>query len=359
MPLVHSSSREAISSNLRAERAAGKPQKQAVAIALDVARRARADGGSLKPLPEDEAIFHGIPREDARQSPLRQGEYPYQLTLGKTQRENEAIRTAINEAHRSMKLEHLPIKKLVTDQKFVGLKKVEEPSEGVPFVEKIQGKYYLRDGNHRVAAALLDGETHVDANVADLDSALNLKPRVARAEGGNIPGFPSPPRDTPPPIPRPPRGERGTSEKVHTGPIVSSVAGRTDHLPMHVPSGAYVIPADIISAMGEGNTSAGFKVAKSLFSQPFYGTEGAGDGGPYRQGSEPYGQPAPHKADGGATSEVPIVAAGGEYVLHPQDVVRIGDGSLDDGHKILDEFVKQMRAKTIKTLRKLPGPKTD
>ena len=47
---------------------------------------------------------------------------------------------------------------------------------------------------------------------------------------------------------------------VHVGPIHSAVAGRTDHLPMHVPSGAYVLPADIVSAMGEGNTAAGFKV---------------------------------------------------------------------------------------------------
>ena len=58
----------------------------------------------------------------------------------------------------------------------------------------------------------------------------------------------------------------GTTEKIHVGPIHSPVAGRTDHLPMHVPSGAYVIPADIISAMGEGNTMAGFKVANTIFS---------------------------------------------------------------------------------------------
>ena len=57
--------------------------------------------------------------------------------------------------------------------------------------------------------------------------------------------------------------------KMHTGAIHSGVAGRTDHLPMHVPSGAYVIPADIISGMGEGNTVAGFKVAKSIFSSHF------------------------------------------------------------------------------------------
>ena len=58
---------------------------------------------------------------------------------------------------------------------------------------------------------------------------------------------------------------------IHEGPIHSNVAGRTDHLPMHVKSGSYVIPADIISSMGEGNTMAGFKIARRMFhSQPYF-----------------------------------------------------------------------------------------
>lgn len=140
--------------------------------------------------------------------------------------------------------------------------------------------------------------------------------------------------------------------KIHVGPIHSPVAGRTDHLPMHVASGSYVIPADIISAMGEGNTMAGFKVAKDIFSQPFYGS-----GKPYGASGLPYGASSPHKAEGGEVDTVPIVAAGGEYVIHPKDVVHIGNGSLDDGHKILDHFVLQMRKKTVNTLKNLPGPK--
>jgi len=145
--------------------------------------------------------------------------------------------------------------------------------------------------------------------------------------------------------------------KHHQGPIHSAVAGRTDHLPMHVKSGSYVIPADIISSMGEGNTMAGFKTAKSIFS----GTPYSGKGGPYGQSSAPYGAALP-RADGGETMGdelVPIVAAGGEYVITPEEVVMIGGGDLDHGHKILDSFVKKMRAKTIKTLQKLPGPKKD
>ena len=42
MPLDKSGSRAAIGRNIKAEIAAGKPRKQAVAIALDVARRAGA-----------------------------------------------------------------------------------------------------------------------------------------------------------------------------------------------------------------------------------------------------------------------------------------------------------------------------
>lgn len=127
--------------------------------------------------------------------------------------------------------------------------------------------------------------------------------------------------------------------KPHVGPIHSPVAGRTDHLPMHVPSGSYVIPADIVSAMGEGNTMAGFKVVRQMFK----GLPGA-----------------QAFAAGGFTGElVPIVAAGGEYVITPQEVEAIGQGDLDRGHKALDSFIKKMRAKTVQTLKNLPGPKKD
>jgi hypothetical protein len=199
---------------------------------------------------------------------------------------------------------------------------------------------------------------------------------------------------------------------------------------MNVASGSYVIPADIISAMGEGNSMAGFKVAKNIFSAP--GPYGQSTGSlPYGASGMPYGVPAPKKAaggaapnvgyevmkklafsgsgngtslaapapapakptlggimggsaspqagapaakgelndmyapnsrsyaEGGATDAVPIVAAGGEYVIPPEDVMHLGSGDIDHGHKILDVFVKKMREKTIKTLQGLPGPKKD
>lgn len=176
-------------------------------------------------------------------------------------------------------------------------------------------------------------------------------------------------------------GGLSNAEKIHTGPIHSTVAGRTDHLPVEVPSGSYVIPADIISAMGQGNTNAGFKIWKGVLEglknarREFKGTPyGQGavpyghKGGPYGQGAAPYGKelaapygmPLPGRAHGGMTgNNVKVVVAGGEYTLTPEEVEAIGDGDIERGHRVLDDFVKQYRAKTIKTLSKLPGPKRD
>ncbi|NBR32733.1 MAG: hypothetical protein EBT84_11320 [Sphingomonadaceae bacterium] len=108
--------------------------------------------------------------------------------------------------------------------------------------------------------------------------------------------------------------------------------------------------------MGEGNTMAGFKQMKRiLYSGTPYGAEAA----PYGARGGPYNEPLPEKAAGGSTQTVPIIAAGGEYVISPEEVLKVGKGDLDTGHRVLDEFVKRMRAETVKTLKALPGPKKD
>ena len=191
--------------------------------------------------------------------------------------------------------------------------------------------------SHNISEMISAGHPKNQAVAAALDTARHTK-----AFGGPMPKFMHPPKTQKAP-------------KLFSGPIHSPVAGRTDHLPMHVHSGSYVIPADIISAMGEGNTMAGFKAARRIFGGTPYGRSG----NVYGATSAPYGMEMPHKAHGGEVKPVPIVAAGGEYVIHPRDVIRIGNGSLDRGHQELDKFVKKMRRKTIKTLQKLPGPKKD
>jgi hypothetical protein len=187
------------------------------------------------------------------------------------------------------------------------------------------------------------GHPRDQAIAAAMDTA-----RRARADGGGMPTLPDVPSTV----------HAHLSAKVHTGPIHSAVAGRTDHLPVHVPSGSYVIPADVVSGMGEGNTNAGFKVVKRMFAGLPYGKKPAQ---PYDQGEGLYGSGigAGHAKGGKTGNDVKVVVAGGEYTLTPEEVTAAGDGDMDRGHRVLDDFVKQMRGHIVKTMSKLPGPKRD
>ena len=248
---------------------------------------------------------------------------------------------------------------------------------------------WMIGGSMKVNRALGDDEVKA---INDANGAADL-PRLARADGGDVSAWhPNHPihrtakadgggfsnnqqlGHVPELASVPKTPTMGNKVVVHEGPIHSPVAGRTDHLPMHVKSGSYVIPADIIGAMGEGNTMAGFKVARRMFSSnPYFQKSMSpyGSSSPiYNSDEKPYGARAagggtPGIGHNGAPQDdedndlVPIVAAGGEYVISPQDVTRLGKGDIDDGHKTLDSFVTKYRKKTIKVLQNLPGPKRD
>lgn len=130
------------------------------------------------------------------------------------------------------------------------------------------------------------------------------------------------------------------------GLIHSDVAGRTDKLPMGVLPGSYVIPADVVSAIGQGNTMSGANALNRLFKSGPYGTTAA---------KAPRGAKRLY-ADGGAVP-VDIIAAGGEYIVPPPVVQGLGEGDMKRGHDVLDAMVRDIRKNNIKTLRKLPGPK--
>jgi hypothetical protein len=53
------------------------------------------------------------------------------------------------------------------------------------------------------------------------------------------------------------------------------------------------------------------------------------------------------------------MAAGGEFVVSPEAVARVGRGDLRAGHDALDQWVKMERRKNIMKLKKLPGPARD
>lgn len=149
----------------------------------------------------------------------------------------------------------------------------------------------------------------------------------------------------------------------YEGMIRSPVPGRTDKLPLNVPAGSYVLPADIPSALGQGNTMAGGQILQKMFSSGPYGMRAPRGGGRPNVGSLSIARRG--HADGGEAdmppdqedSHIPIIAAGGEWIIHPDVVRALGAGDLTKGHRILDKFVLHTRKENIKTLKKLPGPK--
>ncbi|MCV9940902.1 hypothetical protein OIU35_31515 [Boseaceae bacterium BT-24-1] len=129
----------------------------------------------------------------------------------------------------------------------------------------------------------------------------------------------------------PEQSEQPGRDPIMVGGLLTQVPGRTDLMEISVPADAYVLPADVVSALGEGNTLAGVKVLEDLF--------GAG------QFEETDDRPP-----------IPIIAAGGEFVVTPAQVLAAGGGDMEAGHDELDRFVKGVRAELVKTLKKLPGP---
>lgn len=143
------------------------------------------------------------------------------------------------------------------------------------------------------------------------------------------------------------------------GALHSVVPGRTDKLPISVSGGAYVLPADHVSHIGQNNTAAGAEILNKMFKQGPYGTAGthmgAARGTTGRLPSMKIARMP--KARGGATEGVPIIAAGGEFVISADKVAELGGGDIKRGHKILDHWVETTRKNHIKTLRKLKPPK--
>lgn len=154
--------------------------------------------------------------------------------------------------------------------------------------------------------------------------------------------------------------KREASDSVpHTsGLFKSDVPGRTDRLDSLVPAGSYVIPADVVSGLGEGNTMAGSNVLDKMFHTDPYGIQSQpmhrGVGIPATPGVPK--NVSAHFAKGGHTP-TRIIAAGGEYLVNPDAVKKLGGGDINKGHKILDHFVLHARKQTVKQTSKLPGPK--
>lgn len=182
------------------------------------------------------------------------------------------------------------------------------------------------------------------------------------------------------------------------GFVATGVPGRTDRHDVDVPDGSYVLPAEVVSGLGEGNSLAGAKVAEMMFRTGPFGVPNP----PLRRGAGPPRPPsafepaqphakggrterAPQKGDADAPEGfghlhfgekhahplVPVTVAGGEVIMPPWVVAyhpMLGGLNPNDhnpahykralkhGHEVLDDFTRNQLKEHAATIAALPGP---
>jgi hypothetical protein len=226
------------------------------------------------------------------------------------------------------------------------------------------------------------GQSAISSNIRELQKsgrphdqavaiALHAAGRIARSGGGaNMASQPLP------------WYARKQAQEAAGGPnsyglIQSTIPGRTDRHNTDLSAGSYVLPADVVSGVGEGNSTAGAAIIdRALHSNP-YGIKGFQNNSSARNTIPHAPTPAAPLASGGSSPHkfkhepTPVVVAGGEFVIPPHTIAyhpHLGGGDPDNpdpkayqralkkGHRVLDRFVLDQRAKHIDTLKKLPPP---
>jgi hypothetical protein len=145
--------------------------------------------------------------------------------------------------------------------------------------------------------------------------------------------------------------------------ISSSVPGRTDRIPMKAAPGSFVLPADVVSGLGQGNTQAGAKMWGQAIAAKI-GPMGIENTMRMRAARAPTASlrmgrsSARGFAAGGEIDDelVPIVVAGGEALVDPLIVEAMGGGDPVRGKKELMDSVMTVRNHVIKHLKSLPRP---
>ena len=156
------------------------------------------------------------------------------------------------------------------------------------------------------------------------------------------------------------RSEAGQVDRSQgtTGYLHGATPGRADQIATTAPAGSYVIPADVVAGIGEGNNLAGARFIQDAMATGPWGTPV-----PHLAGRPnlPHPPPRVEVAKGGgignaAPTPRDVLLSHGEYVLTPEEVTAFGGGDHDHGVSALDKWVVAERAKQIKDLKKLPGP---
>lgn len=263
----------------------------------------------------------------------------------------------------------------------------------MPFVSQAQrGLFHAVEGNPAVAERAGISQATARKMIGE-DKPGKLPAHVGRAEGGGL-GSPhlhqqfggvsfSEAN---------PWWERTEERQIFDQPlrgglIASSGAGRTDQIPASVASDSHVMPADVISGLGQGNTLNGARIFSAALRVGPYGTALPRE----VHGSGPPSHAPPRVSDrelglglasGGSNNDVThglpdhdetsVLLAGGEFHVPREDwiapddhgqlslhagVRTLGEGDLDLGHDRLNDVIHRVREHTMDFLKHAPPPK--
>lgn len=147
------------------------------------------------------------------------------------------------------------------------------------------------------------------------------------------------------------------------GFLHGSTPGRADSITTSAPGGSYVIPAAVVSGIGQGNSLAGAKVIQDMLERGPYGIPmphgRAGNNipsPPHPRAEYQAGGSIPIFQKGSNPQESPVMLSDGEFVVTRQQVLHWGGGNLKRGHRIFDKWVVKKKKELIAELEKLPGP---
>jgi hypothetical protein len=153
---------------------------------------------------------------------------------------------------------------------------------------------------------------------------------VAAASGGRL--HPAPPRIEPN---HRHTGARPQSQRSDNGGhlVDDPSPGRADRVATAVAANSYVIPADVVSGLGQGNTDAGARRLRHMLAKV-----------------------PPHRP-AVSTRGVQVALSGGEYLVPPQIVAGLGGGSTATGMRVLERLIAEVRRRTMLDTSRLQPPK--
>ena len=135
------------------------------------------------------------------------------------------------------------------------------------------------------------------------------------------------------------------------GFLGSPSPGRADTITTRVRRGSYIMPADAVSGLGQGNSLHGAHMLDSMVNH--YKA-------PHIPGAKYVpGMPGSHYEDGGLAGHhmMDVHLSGGEYSIEPEVVRAIGDGDPDRGAEMLDHLVHTIRDRVKHHIDTTPPPK--